>query len=238
MLRTSLIIFLLLFISAPQLCSQQKVKDNRILFRGVVISSSGKERLSGSQIFINRSFRTSSLEDGTFSFYALRSDTIVFTMLGFKPASMVVSDTLKASEFLTGVYLESDTVEIGEVIIIPRFTNLKAEMMNPKIESNVQLENAISNISNAAYVGRTTAPKMGDSYINYEVLRNKQMRAAIEKGGIPSDQMVALNPLMLIPAMYLLLHGMPEEPAPPVQSISQHDLDELNRLFSERLKKR
>jgi len=231
----SLSFFFLIFYTAN---SQQIPAESRILFRGVVISSPSQERLSGSQIYLNRIAHASSRSDGTFSFYANRLDTIVFTMLGYKPVSLIVSDTLRSREFLTGVYLQSDTIEIGEVIIVPRFNNLKAEMMNPRIEQNARLENAKSNITIASYVGRTSQPRMGDPNINYQILRNKQMRAAYEKGGIPSDQMVGISPFLLIPAAYLLIHGLPEAPRPPDPNISQRDLDELNRLYFQMLKKK
>jgi len=218
--------------------SQKIAVDGRILFRGVVISSPARERLGGSQIYLNRIAYVSSRSDGTFSFYANKLDTIVFTMLGYKPVSLIVSDTLRSKEFLTGVYLQSDTIEIGEVIIVPRLNNLRAEMMNPRIEPDAQFENAKSNISIASYVGRTSQPKMGDPNVNYQILRNKQMRSAYEKGGIPSDQIVGISPFLLIPAAYLLLHGMPEAPRPPDPNISQRDLDELNRLYFEMMRNR
>lgn len=218
--------------------SQKIAVDNRILFRGVVISSPAQERLTGTQIYLNRVAYASSRSDGTFSFFANKLDTIVFSMLGYNPVSLVVSDTLRSKEFLTGVYLQSDTIEIGEVIIVPRLNNLRAEMMNPRIEPNAQFENARSNISIASYVGRTSQPTMGDPNVNYQILRNKQMRSAYEKGGIPSDQIVGISPFLLIPAAYLLLHGMPQAPIPPDPNISRRDLDELNRLYFEMVKKR
>jgi hypothetical protein len=230
-MRKKFIFLNFLLFSCLSAYSQQTQPDNRILFRGVVISSPSQERLPGSQIYINRIPFASSRSDGTFSFYASRLDTIIFTMLGYKPAVIVLSDTLKSKEFLAGVFLKSDTIEIGEVVIVPRYTNLRAEIMKPLIVPNTQLENAKSNITIASYVGRTSMPTMGDPDANYNVLRNKQMRAAYEKGGIPSDQMIGLNPFLLIPAAYLLLHGMPETPGPPEPSISQKDLDELNKLY-------
>ena len=235
MKRIALLSFMLLIFSYAY--AQQTVNDTRILFRGVVIATQTRERLAGSGIFLNSISYATSRSDGTFSFYANKLDTVLFTMLGFKPVRFFVSDTLKSKEFLTGVYMDSDTIAIGEVIIVPKFRNLRAEFMNPQIEQNVQMENARANITTAAYVGRTTQPKMGDPNVNYEIIRNKQMRAAYEKGGIPSDQMVAISPFMLIPAAYLLLHGLPEVPRPPEPSISQKDLDELNKLFIEKLGK-
>jgi hypothetical protein len=229
--KSILTIFLLCLIPGVIAAQQSVGQADRILFRGVVISASSQERLSGSQVFINRSYITSSRPDGTFSFFAFRRDTIVFTMLGYSPESLVVSDTLKAREFLTGVYLKTDTIEIGEVIILPRLPNLRADMMNIKKESDPQLENAISNISNAAYVGRTTSSNLGDPTFNYNYLRQRQNISAYEKGGIASEKSIALNPFILIPAAYMLLKGSPEAPAPPEPRISQKDLDDLNNTF-------
>ena len=152
-------------------------------------------------------------------------------MLGYKPENLVVSDTLTAREFLTGVYLKSDTLEIGEVIILPRLPNLRADIMNPKKEADTQLEYARSNVSNAAYLGRTTPSTLGDASFNYNYLRQKYNRDAYEKGGIASEKSIALNPFILIPAAYMLLHGLPDAPAPPAPRISQKDLDDLNKIF-------
>jgi hypothetical protein len=202
------------------------------------MGASSQNRLSYSQISINRSFKAISGEDGSFAIYAHRNDTIVFSLLGYKPSTLIVCDTLTGKEFLTGVYLQSDTLEIGEVIIVPRMTNLKAVMLNPTIESNTQLNNAKTNISIASYQGKTGQNKLGDPNINYEILRQKQKIDAYEKGGIPSDKILAVSPLLLIPAAYLLIHGLPEVPPPPQPGITARDLEELNNRYMELLKKR
>jgi hypothetical protein len=230
--RISILSFYLLTLLPGIVSAQVAVQPgDRILFRGVVIAASTDERLPGSQIFINRSYAASSQTDGTFSFFAFRLDTILFTMLGYKSESFVVSDTLKAREFLTGVYLKTDTVDIGEVIILPRLPNLRADMMNIRKQSDPQLENAVSNISNAAYLGRTTSSNLGDPTFNYNYLRQRQNISAYEKGGIASEKSIALNPFILIPAAYMLLKGLPEAPTPPEPRISQKDLDDLNKVF-------
>ena len=69
---------------------------------------------------INRNFSSVSDKDGTFAFYVHPNDTVVFKSLGYKPATMIISDTLIGREYIAGIYLKSDTVSIGEVVIIPR----------------------------------------------------------------------------------------------------------------------
>jgi hypothetical protein len=203
-----------------------------------VIDASSQSRLSSSQITINRAVIAVTGVDGTFSFYVYRRDTVIFSMLGYRPTALFISDTLTGKEFLAGVYLEADTLSIGEVVILPRLTNLKAEMMNSRIEPDTRLDNARNNISIASYQGRTSQGKLGDPNINYELLRQKQKVNAYEKGGIPSDRIIGLSPFMLIPAAYLLFHGLPEKPAPPKPNISSRDLNELQKKYLETLKNR
>jgi hypothetical protein len=234
MIKRAAFIFFVVSIYMSPVQSQQKVRTgDPILFRGVVIGTQSQERLSGSQIFINRSISSLSREDGTFSFFAYRKDTILFTSLGYRPTSLIVSDTLKASEFLTGVYLQTDTIAIGEVVIMPRLSSLKADMMNPRISPNPKIDNAQNNVSIASYQGRTGQGKMGDPAINYQVMREKQKIAAYERGGIPSDRIIGLSPLLLIPAAYMLIKGIPRAPEPPEPKITSKELEELNRRYKE-----
>ena len=233
-----LILFTACFFLSAGFGQQVGRSVDAVLFRGVVIGATNQNRLSHSQILINGTFSAISGEDGTFSFFAHRNDTIVFSLLGYKPSTLIVSDSLPGREFLTGIYLQSDTLEIGEVVILPRLTSLKAELMNAKIESNVQLDNAKTNISIAGYQGRTGQNKLGDPNLNYEVIKEKQKINAIERGGIPSDRILGISPLLLIPAAYLLLHGIPEAPRPPEPAITSKDLEEINNQYLELLKKR
>jgi hypothetical protein len=230
-----ILIITLVYVSLIRICTCQTITTGaeRILFRGVVIDASSQSRLGNAGIVINRSRSAISGQDGTFSLFAFKRDTIVFSMLGYKPVSLVVSDTLSVNEFLTGVYMETDTLYIGEVIIVPRLTNLRAEMMNPKVISDPLVENARNNITNAAYAARTTPAKLGTPDANYNYLRAKKNIEAYEKGGIPSDKMLGLSPFLLIPAAYLLLHGLPDSPEPPKPQISSKDLDELQKRFME-----
>jgi hypothetical protein len=239
MTKRIVLIILIVFSSVKISFSQKGIAGGMpILFRGVILDASSQLRLGSSQIMINRSRSALSAEDGTFSFYAYKNDTIIFSMLGYKPASLIVSDTLSGSEFLTGVYLKTDTLFIGEVIIVPKITNLKAEMMNPNIKSDTRLENARSNLSIASYQGRTSQGNLGDPATNYEFLRHRQKTEAFEKGGIPSDKMLGISPLMLIPAAYLLIHGLPEPSPPPKPQITSKDLEELQKLYQGSLRNR
>jgi len=236
--KATIIFFAACFSLSPVFSQNEGKNSEPILFRGVVFDASTRNTLVNSQIYLNRSFSAITGEDGTFSIYAHRNDTIVFSILGYKPYPLIVSDTLKGKEFLTGVYLQSDTLEIGEVIIVPRLTSLKADIMNPMIESNTQLDNARTNLSIASFQGKTAQGRMGDPNINYEYIRQKQKINAYERGGIPSDKILGISPLLIIPVAYRLLHGLPDKPVPPKPQISSKELKELNKKYLESIRNR
>jgi hypothetical protein len=79
---------------------------------------------------------------------------------------------------------------------------------------------------------------LGDPATNYELLRQKQKTDAFERGGIPSDKMVGISPLLLIPAAYLLIHGLPEKPAPLKQQLTNQEVNQIHNKFLETLKQR
>jgi len=223
--------FIFLFII--KLSAGQEVPNtgNAILFHGIVMDADTKTPLEGSQIIINRSFSSVSDHEGKFAFNVNRLDTVKFSMLGYKPAIFFISDTLRGNEFIAGVYMHTDTLAIGEIVIIPRFRNLKSEMLNPRSEPDPQLDNAKYNLELSAYQGKITQGKLGDPASNYEFLRQKQRVEAYSKGQIPSDRIVGLSPFMLLPAVYLLMNGFPEKPPALKPSLSDQELRRIWKKY-------
>ena len=194
--------------------------------------------LANSQILINRRFSSVSDKEGKFTFYVNRSDTVVFSMLGYKPEQLIISDTLSGREFIVGIYLNADTLSIGEVIIMPRLRNLKTEILKPRREPDVVEEYAKYNVALSAYQGRMGQNKLGDPVSNYEILRQKQIADAYSKGQIPSDRMIGLSPFLLIPAVYLLMNGLPPKPSSYKPQLSVQEIDQIHRKYLETLKQR
>lgn len=221
-----------------QSCFCQKKEDSevRILFHGIVMDASTLSPISNSQILINRAFSSVSSTDGIFAFYVNRKDTILFKHLGYKSTSMFVSDTLAGLEYVAGIYMQTDTLLIGEVVIVPRLTNLKSEMIRPPRRIPSTFENARYNVALSAYQARNTQNRLGDPATNYNLLRQRQKVDAYEKGGVPSDMIAGINPLLLLPAAYLLLHGYPEKPAPFEQNLTEQELNQIHKKYLESLK--
>jgi len=235
MKRSILHIILIFFILNESFGQVREDSETRIVFRGMVMDASSMMPVSNSQILINNVFSSVSNNDGTFSFYVNRKDSVLFKHLGYKQTSFFVSDTLKGLEFVAGVYMQSDTLLIGEVVIVPRFKNLKSQIMKSPGRVPSTFENARYNVAISAYQGRTTQGKLGDASSNYEYLHQKSRIDVYEKGQIPSDQIAGFNPLLLIPAAYLLLHGPPEKPAPFGEKLTREELSQIQKIYLESL---
>lgn len=209
-----------------------------ILFHGLVIDAGTLSPIPNSQIYINKSMTAVSGPDGSFNFYVNRTDTVIFNSLGYKPTIFQISDTLQGAEFNAGIYMKTDTVDIGGVIIVPKQLNLRSEIMNAPPRTPTIMDNARSNVAISAYQGRTTQSQLGDPLDNYAVISQKQKTMAYEKGGIPSEQTVALNPFIIIPAAYLLIKGFPEKPSPMKSTLTPAEVDQIHRKYLESISKK
>lgn len=237
-MRKHFFILFFLLLAGSSLSGQvMKDSDTKILFHGMVMDANSLSPLPGSQIIINGAFSSTSDEQGQFAFYVRRGDTVTFSMLGYKSAILNIRDTLSGREFVAGIYLHTDTLAIGEVVIVPRISNLRSEMFTSSPESNRQIENAKYNLEVSSWQGRAGQSRLGDPSINYEVLRQQQRNDAYTKGQIPSDRIVGISPLMLIPAAYLLMNGLPGKPSPLKPQISEQEEDQIHRKYIETLKK-
>ncbi len=217
-----------LFALLPHAASAQE--SGPILFHGVIIDADTRQPLTGAHYMIRD--RTGGATDsrGMFSLYARYYDTITFTSVGYKEYRMIVRDTLRSREYVAGIYLSSDTLMIAEVVVIPRIGNIRAEILSERSPADQELINATNNLRLSAYQGLVNASKLGDPDTNYELLRQKQRYEAYEKGQISAGQMLAVSPLTLIPLIYLLAVGLPEDPEPPVPYISARELEKLRAV--------
>lgn len=208
-----------------------------MLFSGIIRDARTLEPLPDAQIKIGRSFVSTSDEEGTFAIRVNRKDTIVFSLLGYQPASFYVTDTLAGNDFAAGVYMNTDTLSIGEVIIVPRIQSLKYDIFKPP-PTSPEMENAKYNMAISAYQGRMAMTKLGDPASNYSIIQQKRLRDASEKGMIPSDRIVGFSPFMLIGVAYLMINGLPEKPAPMKSDLTREELDQIHKKYLETITKK
>lgn len=234
MKRISAILILSVFLIQSGFC-QETATGARVLFHGIMLDASSLAPISNSQILINNSLTSVTGTNGTFSLYVNRKDTVLFKHLGYKPTFMFVSDTLEGLDYATGIYMQSDTLLIGEVVIVPRFTNLRSEILKAPRRVPQTIENARYNVAISGYQGRTTQGQLGDPASNYSLIRERLKTNAYEKGEIPSDQIGGINGLFLLPAAYLLLRGSAENTSPMERSLTQDELAQIQKKYMESL---
>jgi hypothetical protein len=233
-MRRILIISILFLISATGVFSQTGTRtDNRILISGIIRDAGTLDPIPNSQIRINRYFAAVSDENGTFAIRVNRRDTLIFSLLGYQVTYFYVSDTLSGSEFMTGVYMITDTLSVGEVIIIPRIKDLRYNILRTPAEKSIEMENARYNMEISAYHGRIALSQLGDPVSNYSVIQQKQHIDSYDKGMIPSDRIVSMNPLILIPIAYLIIAGPPDGSQRMKSYLTRQELDQIHKKYLE-----
>jgi hypothetical protein len=213
--------------SLLQLSAQQA---SPILFHGLVLDAESRQPLNGAHYMITGRSAGAADDRGMVSFYARHRDTVRFSCVGYKDFNMIIGDTLRAQQYVLGIYLTGDTLMIPAVVVIPRLVNVRAEIMADKPGADDATVNAANNLKISTYQGLTAATRLDDPASHYEVIRHMQAIEAGEKGGIPSSQMVSLSPFTIIPLIYILAKGIPEDPPAPAPHISAKELSRIRAL--------
>ena len=197
-----ILVFTIVFVSFSEgLHSQGNTaqKEKRLLIEGVIINSVTEDPLPNVQYSIFGRGGGVSDQAGLFAFFAIPYDTIEFRMIGFRPTLVVIDAGYTDQQYLVLVALRPDTVDLGEVVVMPRLADLRSVAESNTIFNSREFDNARGNINLAVHQGLTGVNKTGDPAINYEIIRRRQVIDAYEKGGIPSDRMASVSPFVIIP---------------------------------------
>jgi hypothetical protein len=244
MMRQKALVGLLAFILFTTIGRSAGGQQTRVQTRpdirvsGVVIDAETEATLSN--VHYSVSGRTGGITDisGQFSLYARQFDTVLFSMVGYKNTTLIIGSEFTASQYLVMVGMVTDTLQIAEVVVVPRLDGLRSIASGSSLADSKEFENARGNLNLAFHQGLTGVNKTGDPAINYEMLRRKHIIEAYEKGGIPSDRIASFSPLIIIPALYLLMNGLPEKPPAPAPAISNSDLERLRKLYRDKIYKK
>jgi hypothetical protein len=109
---------LLSFVAAAQVNDTQEKK--LIQFSGIVVMGDSLDPVP----FVNVMIKDSKMgvisdRNGFFSFVAAQNDVIVFSALGFRPATFKIPDTLKSSRYSWIQVMSTDTIFFSEAVIVP-----------------------------------------------------------------------------------------------------------------------
>ncbi|MEI7898222.1 MAG: carboxypeptidase-like regulatory domain-containing protein [bacterium] len=115
-------IFLLFPAFFCNIALSQKQNDSTSLvqFSGITITADSLNPVPYTKILDICSHRGSTSDiNGYFSFVAHQKDTVVFTAIGFKPASFIIPDTITKQRYSLIQLMTADTLTLAAAIIFP-----------------------------------------------------------------------------------------------------------------------
>ena len=178
-----------------------------VFVTGVVFDRKEMKPLPETVFLINHRHGATTDNDGKFAFWGSPGDTITARYIGYKEVDMVVPDTLSASEYLMGVFMSPDTVQIKEVIIFPRNYNLMSEMKQLPVDERM-LQNAQQNVDLGTVQGLTKSPTTYDADMNARnTMRKYQMKAEYNGMKATPENSLSISTNTLSPSNFL--YGKP-----------------------------
>jgi hypothetical protein len=113
-------LFLCSFFCNAIQAQEQQDNSNLVQFSGITITADSLNPVPYAKIVDVGSHRgTNSDVNGYFSFVAHKKDTVVFTALGFKPASFIIPDTITKQRYSLIQLMTADTLTLAAAYIFP-----------------------------------------------------------------------------------------------------------------------
>jgi len=185
--------------------SQYTHHSDSVRFSGMIFDKDSLVALP----FANYSLKDktySANENGEFYLWAKDGDVIKFSYMGYKDTYIQVRDSLHQRNYIVGVFLSKDTIQLSEVIVIPRYRQLLLDAMYNPLKVNPSYENASRNVQQAKQQALSSSdfnkPMTAEQNQNM-VIRENTMRT-VYKTQVPPDMIFGVNTSTLIPyIMYL-----------------------------------
>jgi hypothetical protein len=98
----------------------QEIEEDLIQFTGIVVTADSLKPVPYTNIVIKNTWRGTIADYyGYFSFVAFRSDTIIFSAVGFKKGIYCIPDTITSNRYSVIQVMSSDTIMLTQTIIYP-----------------------------------------------------------------------------------------------------------------------
>lgn len=167
-------------------------------------------------------------DEGHFRFSAHDGDTIIFHYVGFKHLILMVDDSLSNEEYLTGIFLSPDMVQLSEVLVVPRHYDVETLVKTTPMDYS-ELQIAEKNMKMSAYQGLMPNTNWDAETNQKYALKKEQMRVEY-KGMVQPDQMFAANLTTVIPEA-ILTYGPNVEPQIDMGAITTEEESYLISVF-------
>ncbi len=155
------LIILLVFLSILTV-SQGQTKDS-LFFKGIVMDTDSLLGLPFAKYVINYDQLFTTNKKGEFSMWVKKGDVVTFSHVGYKTISLHVKDSLVQDNFIMGVFLSRDTIQLSEIVILPQINNAKERLQRMPIVQDKDAKTANENISDAPKMAVTTMDEDWDA---------------------------------------------------------------------------
>ena len=134
---------------------QDPLQPAATIIRGSILDATDFQPIPNVNIYVRHGYGTASNENGYFELPCHLADTIIFSCVGYQRVTFPVPDSLIGRSRVLGIVMQTDTVLLGEVVVLPfiTYTQLKYEVANMQPDENISL--AISNVDIAVKSART-----------------------------------------------------------------------------------
>jgi len=184
MRRTLIIVVLLLII-----CKLSYSQREKLIQLSGVVRNEYLQPVQFAHIVIQSKNRgTISDLNGMFSFVVEPLDTVLFTAVGYKRVGLVIPDTLTKYHLPVDIYMETDTIWIEEVIILPwkTYEEFREAFLSLELPDN-DLKRAYRNIAlikDQIYYSPYYSD-IPDPDLNYQYTLKERYNELYTKGQLP-----------------------------------------------------
>lgn len=188
--KISFSLFILLAL-CQSVFAQMTLLPDSLTFSGVVFDAESSTTLPDVTCRYGKG-GTLSDSEGCFHILVRRGDTVRFSYVGFKMATVVIPDTLTGNEYLLGVFMTPDTLQLSEVLILRRWRESHRQNL-------INARNNMTGILKQAY----TPVKEMDADMNQQMMindyaRSVEMRGHVDvKAGVGTQSLEAFRKLRL-----------------------------------------
>jgi len=174
-----------------QSISLQNAKS--VFITGITYDSKTHEPLPNTNFKVNNKNIFTTNELGRFSFFGNPNDTVVFTYIGYQPSKLVVPDTLKSEEYVVGVFMYEQPINLAEIIILPR-RPITSIIITPVKTDQMTMDIAQGHANDAAVKGITQSAKVYDAAMNAKkTMQNNQTRMEYKGMLVSPENSVGLS---------------------------------------------
>lgn len=228
-------ILLLFFSFFIGLCYAQNTPHDSLHISGIVIDRDSMENLPYT-IFKTHSKTYTSDKKGQFSFWAQKGEIIKFSHLGFKDTYIQINDTLEHSNYMLGVFLTRDTIQISEIIVVPRYENLAAEARNMPLLITPDEAYARNNVLAATNQALSQPPKAMDREMNQNMVLREQRWGTVYKNQIPPDKTIGISSESMGSMSIFVTPKKQKIQTSLEQPLNRYELDLILRIYDQKVK--